>query len=688
MLALSPNHRQWPPRNVTVFAAIIWLLSWGVVPQAAGQSLWNFPFFKKNVEREVVCESLLNGGSTVTSQEIVHYPGVGEVYTKIQEPHANGKILRLTRAQYRELAEKEAIDPDTFLLLDEIDLEIDPPLVAGIIIQKPMPAGGTHIQMLAEKMGIPLAFAPMANFDSEFFKQPGYFSMRTVPKVIIDRSLEPMQRPQKLSVLPANFDRAGASEFVIHARSTAKIPPREIVGDKFYALARFQKLHRDLTPDIYVITAKAYEYLKRSSHRNGQTLGEYIQSELNNLKSQNEREILARIRQAILSWNQGLLEPMLKKDLPTHYARYSVRSNNDVEDLLAAGLYQSTTAEGFDQLEAAVRRVYASLYTFRAFKIRQAWGQREENLSMPVLIHEYIGNESYNGVIRFENNMGGLQMTMDLVEGSEFKATNPNHQAKALQINISEHDPVAGHSPIKHAAHKLFDEIRQTVYADIVYRTVGAKNIDLEVVFVKNKYGQLKPQVLQYKHSYDREVVLNILSGKLKREVLDEKSEGVHHSSVVDIEAVARAMNASTLSDLNLENWQNMLGSDEFRYVLIKNGETHSILIWESQRHETFKKIMAAKFPQLKWVGAGYIQLYRLSRGLINFSEPYTPTHFSREEIQLMSKPYLRSAFRDAYFAALQANGNFARSHQKFVKRVSFDTEQFQAITFNSVDFE
>lgn len=118
--------------------------------------------------------------------------------------------------------------------------------------------------------------------------------------------------------------------------------------------------------------------------------------------------LLSCIRKAI---NATPVSPQLLKavseKIVTNKAgnSYRFRSSSNAEDLLnfsGAGLYESKTAKVRDPkktVERAIRKVWASMYNYRAYQERRFSGIEEKTVAMSILVHRSFPDEDINGVI-------------------------------------------------------------------------------------------------------------------------------------------------------------------------------------------------------------------------------------------------------------------------------------------------
>jgi len=116
-------------------------------------------------------------------------------------------------------------------------------------------------------------------------------------------------------------------------------------------------------------------------------------------------------------------------------AKVRLRSSTNSEDLdgfTGAGLYESTsaTATGPDAAADRIRRIWASIWSWRAFEERAWWGVDHLAVRMGVAVTESFPDEAANGVLITENivdpTVAGMYVNVQLGETS---VTNPTDGA-------------------------------------------------------------------------------------------------------------------------------------------------------------------------------------------------------------------------------------------------------------------
>lgn len=111
--------------------------------------------------------------------------------------------------------------------------------------------------------------------------------------------------------------------------------------------------------------------------------------------------------------------------------RMRLRSSTNAEDLpdfSGAGLYRSVSAQGLGSRRpsAQIRKVWASVWTWRAVEERAAWGIDHAAIAMGVLVHPATVAESANGVVVTADLYGARPGAITVnVQPGDLPVTNP-----------------------------------------------------------------------------------------------------------------------------------------------------------------------------------------------------------------------------------------------------------------------
>ncbi len=316
--------------------------------------------------------------------------------------------------------------PKGIYLLPETVAELPP--VAGILTRN---AGNSlsHIQLLARNLGIP-NLAVSAQLLSELNKHNGetiilavspggvvqietdsadwkkYFRQQTKSDYLIRPDMAKLDLQQR-NILPLTSIRANDSG--------------RIAGPKGANLGELKQIYQGLVPDALVIPFGRFRSLLNETRTNsGEKLFDWLVNGYRNLESidtpkdkqRATRQLLTQLRQQIESAplsNRFLTE--LRQSLHEHFGpdgSYGVfvRSDTNVEDLpnfTGAGLNKTVPhVVGFNNIVAAIRKVWASPFSQRAHSWRQAHMQNPEHVYASVLLMKSVPADK-SGVLATAN---------------------------------------------------------------------------------------------------------------------------------------------------------------------------------------------------------------------------------------------------------------------------------------------
>jgi hypothetical protein len=144
-------------------------------------------------------------------------------------------------------------------------------------------------------------------------------------------------------------------------------------------------------------------------------LEEYCEQMLNNndfnTNSKKRKTMLATLRDMIENspLSQELLDLVNTKIFASGYERMRFRSSTNAEDIIGfngAGLYDSYTGKrdgSKKTYERAIKKVWSSLWNFRAFEEREYFKIDHKTIAMGVLVHRSFPDEKANGVVITKN---------------------------------------------------------------------------------------------------------------------------------------------------------------------------------------------------------------------------------------------------------------------------------------------
>ncbi len=285
----------------------------------------------------------------------------------------------------------------------------DLPPVAGILTRG---AGNalSHIQLLARNLGIPnlvidnqllaefaahqgemivVAVSPggviRIETDSEHW-QTIFKQKEQRPNFLIEPDLQKLDLQQKNII---SLNQLGSKD------------SGRIAGPKGANLGELKQIYQGLVPDALVIPFGRFrQFLERTSAPDGQKLFDWIRSNYQHFAAvpdaAGQSVFLARLREQIVS---APLDPdfldELRASLDTSFGADGsygifVRSDTNVEDLpnfSGAGLNRTVPhVVGFTNIVQAIRTVWASPFTDRAFSWRQAHMNAPEQIYASVLL--------------------------------------------------------------------------------------------------------------------------------------------------------------------------------------------------------------------------------------------------------------------------------------------------------------
>lgn len=320
---------------------------------------------------------------------------------------------------------------DGIYLLPETIAELPP--VAGILTRGSGNAL-SHIQLLARNLGIPnlaiserlvpelarhageviiVAISPRGivqiESDSKTWQERfGKKSRQT--DFLITPDLEKLDLQQR-DILPLEQIRASDSG--------------RIAGPKGANLGELKQIYNQLVPDALVVPFGIFrDFLDTATTPNGQSLFDWMRKNYRQLekksdsgeKNRRTAQFLRQLQQQIKS---APLDPLFLDRLRSAMEKYFgpdrsfgvfVRSDTNVEDLpnfTGAGLNKTVPhVVGFENIVTAIRRVWASPFSERAFSWRQAHMRSPEHVYASVLLMKSVPAEK-SGVLATTDLVGG-----------------------------------------------------------------------------------------------------------------------------------------------------------------------------------------------------------------------------------------------------------------------------------------
>ena len=288
------------------------------------------------------------------------------------------------------------------------------PVCKGIItdqFQTPL----SHISLLTMNRRIPCAFLQNC-FLSD--------SIRKLSQQFVELNVNAKEMKLSVSVKSNDFTK-GFKETVLKYDSTKTLladlsslshKSKTAYGAKAANLAELKKLETEskviATPEK-AFAIPFYYYLQHIKTNGIQALIQQCISNTNSTKTDIDLENqLKQIRKQITetSLNPAFLKALTDK-CKSNYQNNKIRfrSSSNAEDnsnFNGAGLYTSTTGIVGDEkksIEKAVKKVWASLWTLKAFKERAYFNINQNHAAMAILVHQAFDDEIINGVAITKN---------------------------------------------------------------------------------------------------------------------------------------------------------------------------------------------------------------------------------------------------------------------------------------------
>lgn len=347
---------------------------------------------------------------------------------------------------------------DGIYLLPETIAELAP--VAGILTRN---AGNSlsHIQLLARNLGIPnLAVAD--RLLPELNKHAGEIiilavSPAGVVQIETDSALwqEYFQQQKKSAFLISpDLNKLDLQDRRIRPLTQVRASDSgRIAGPKGANLGELKQLYQNLVPDALVIPFGWFRsLLNETKTSEGQKLHSWMRDSYRQLAQLNDpAEKRLRIRDFLRQLRQQIETAPLSREflsqlyltLTTHFGADSsygvfVRSDTNVEDLpnfTGAGLNKTVPhVVGFNNIVAAIRKVWASPFSERAYGWRQAHMSNPEHLYVSVVLMKSVPAEK-SGVLATTDLIGGDNEQLHVAVNEGVGGAVSGQRAEELLIN-------------------------------------------------------------------------------------------------------------------------------------------------------------------------------------------------------------------------------------------------------------
>lgn len=197
---------------------------------------------------------------------------------------------------------------------------------------------------------------------------------------------------------------------IVRQSDTSCINP-EIIGSKasnFFKLSQVINTIDDVFVPEYAFAIPFYFYNEHIHNNDIDSLIEHISNDSLSIHNDSIKSILNTIQQQI---NHSPLNPKLIEMVTNQIEKFNIgnipfryRSSSNAEDIEGfngAGLYTSKTGITNDSnkpIEKAIKEVWASLWSYKAFAERAYFGINQKTVRMGILVHRSFPSETANGV--------------------------------------------------------------------------------------------------------------------------------------------------------------------------------------------------------------------------------------------------------------------------------------------------
>ncbi len=307
--------------------------------------------------------------------------------------------------------ERDSINSSDILVLNETPLFL--PEVSGILVtefQTPL----SHLVILAQNRKIPMAAYKKSFHNPELLiLENEKVCLEVLEDTFHITKVDQLDERKAVgSRIRLKYDLQFDSVVDIDHLSKRAY---KYVGNKagnFGVLNRISKKHNFKVPEGgFVIPFYFYNEHVLHSHA-AELIDSLIHSKRDSLPNETLRAFLKKIRKEINTKpiDSDLLRVINEKAFQIKgFDRFRFRSSTNAEDrkgFSGAGLYTSKTGVLGDEsksFERAIKKVWASLWSYDAFCEREYYKMQHEDVYMGVLVHRSFPNEKVNGVAITKN---------------------------------------------------------------------------------------------------------------------------------------------------------------------------------------------------------------------------------------------------------------------------------------------
>lgn len=241
------------------------------------------------------------------------------------------------------------------------------------------------------------------------------------------------------------------------------------------------------------------------------SLIEMLSSIENNSNNNEVKQILKSFRQTMMNseiptFMMEEINQFFSKDKQLNYRLRSSSNNEDLANFSGAGLYDSVTYNPSKvSIADCIKKVWSSLWSYRAFQERKFHSVENNKVSMGILVHESHDNEMFNGIIVTKNiySKYGTGCYINVQLGSSL-VTNPDKGAVPEEIMVTDLGTFYDTEVHYHKYSNLTSEIIMSKDDVLTMYNIGKKihnhfkplyennkteKFAMEIEFLKNKNG-------------------------------------------------------------------------------------------------------------------------------------------------------------------------------------------------------
>lgn len=306
-------------------------------------------------------------------------------------------------------SEKDNINPTDIIVLNETPLVL--PRVAGIItneFQTPL----SHLTILGQNRKIPICAFKSAFVNKSLLnlnKKNVCFNVMsdTFNIEMVDKFEKQKLNHKKIKL---KFDLSVDSIVNIEFLNKKSYKYAGYKAHNLGILYQLSKLQDFKVPECAFVIP-FYFYFQHIQNSNAKLLIDSINIKSNCYNSDSIKLILKKIREQINSapLDSSLINSVNRKVTNCNWSKMRFRSSTNSEDndgFSGAGLYTSKTGILDDNemsFEKAIKKVWASLWSYEAFSEREYYNIDHKFVYMGVLVHRSFPNEEVNGVAITKN---------------------------------------------------------------------------------------------------------------------------------------------------------------------------------------------------------------------------------------------------------------------------------------------